>query len=86
MKNVSRTKGRVPGPLKQGRAHVLRMNLTEATLIGKWLLEANEVRSIFNRRKWMFRPRNEAAILRVGLRCARNSPVLLRSSERWPAR
>ena len=43
MKNVSRTKGRVPGPVKQGRAHVLRMNLTEATLIGKWLLEANEV-------------------------------------------
>ena len=43
MRKVSRKKEPGPSSVKQGRARVPRMNFAQATLIGKWLLEANDV-------------------------------------------
>lgn len=43
MKKVSRKKKTGLNSVKWGRARVARMNFAQATLIGKWLLEANDV-------------------------------------------
>jgi hypothetical protein len=43
MRKASRKKEPGPSSVKQGRARVPRMNFAQATLTGKWLLEANDV-------------------------------------------